>query len=142
MGYTHNWTKQGDYYEEKPFKAFLEDVKLIVKSVEIPLGDRFGDEGTSPEFLEFGFSLNGIGDDSHETFSINIDDSDFEFCKTAQKPYDDVVTTILLTAKFHLGDAIKVSSDGGWVVDWIKGCQIFNHLFPDYEMVIPDFVYS
>lgn len=36
----------------------------------------------------------------------------FDFCKTAYKPYDLAVTAFLIIAKHHLGDEIRVSSDG------------------------------
>ncbi len=141
MGYTHYWYKQGDYSEDS-MRALVEDVKLICKRSEIPLAGMGGEVETQPEFTELGFGFNGVEDDSHETFSINIDDRDFEFCKTEHKPYDAVVTACLLLAKFHLGESIQVKSDGNWVLNWIDGCRIFNYLFPDYDMVIPDFVYS
>ena len=37
----------------------------------------------------------------------------FQFCKTAQKPYDIVVTQCLVVLKHFLGDDIQVNSDGG-----------------------------
>ena len=36
----------------------------------------------------------------------------FDFCKTAFRPYDLAVTAFLLVAKHHLGDFIRVSTDG------------------------------
>lgn len=36
----------------------------------------------------------------------------FDFCKTAFRPYDLAVTAFLVIAKHHLGDQLKVSSDG------------------------------
>jgi hypothetical protein len=47
----------------------------------------------------------------------------FEFCKTAQKPYDIAVTAFLVIAKHYLGDAIIVRSDGE-MSDWTLGIGI------------------
>ena len=44
---------------------------------------------------EFGF--NGIGDLSHETFALNVGENEWNFCKTARKPYDLAVCMILLS---------------------------------------------
>jgi len=41
----------------------------------------------------------------------------FQFCKTAQKPYDLMVCASLLIMKYHLGDDIIVKSDGS-PEDW------------------------
>ncbi len=49
----------------------------------------------------------------------------FDFCKTAYKPYDLAVIAALTIAKHHLGDSIKVSSDGD-TDQWTDGlwlCQ-------------------
>lgn len=72
-------------------------------------------------------SFNGVGKDGHETFRIDSmfygRDHDpeermkFAFCKTAQKPYDVAVTSVLLIFKFHFGNDFKVSSDGD-MNDW------------------------
>lgn len=41
----------------------------------------------------------------------------FRFCKTQYKPYDMVVQGVLILAKYHFKDDIKVSSDGN-MEDW------------------------
>lgn len=76
------------------------------------------------------------GDCSHESFILDrIDREDFNFCKTAYKPYDLAVCCVLIIAKHHLGKAISVSSDGGpeqWR-DAVELCQ--RILYP--EIVCP-----
>ncbi len=48
----------------------------------------------------------------------------FESCKTRYKPYDVVVTAVLLTALHHFGAAsIRIGSDGG-DKDWYDGQQL------------------
>ncbi len=42
-----------------------------------------------------------------------VPSDDFAFCKTARKPYDPVVVSILVAARDIAPDAIRISSDGG-----------------------------
>jgi hypothetical protein len=46
----------------------------------------------------------------------------FQFCKTAGKPYDQTVTACLLVAKKHLGDYIRLSSDGTFE-EYVDGAE-------------------
>ncbi len=80
------------------------------------------------------------GDCSHETFSLEQKLSEipqwkkehkpdrliFECTKTAFKPYDLAVNVCLIIAKHHLGDAIKVTSDGD-AENWQEGMQLCQH---------------
>ena len=52
----------------------------------------------------------------------------FDFCKTAHKPYDSVVTAILIRAKVIYGDLVSISSDGGWS-EWQAGRNIYEAVF-------------
>lgn len=89
------------------------------------------------------------GDCSHETFWFpramelqeweepDKDDRYFQFCKTAYKPYDVLVTAALIIAKHRFGDAIQVSSDGEQK-DWFDGqmlCQSVLGYGLDYDLV-------
>lgn len=51
----------------------------------------------------------------------------FAFCKTAYKPYDLAVTSLLIIAKHHLRHNIHVSSDGG-PKDWMDARRIVKHM--------------
>jgi hypothetical protein len=53
------------------------------------------------------------------------------FCKTARKPYDIAVTSILLRCRHLAPDAFVIGSDGDWenewqhgAMYWQKGCEI------------------
>lgn len=77
--------------------------------------------------------LNGIDENSHETFAIEFGKKvEFEFCKTARKPYDIPVCKLLLVLGQSKG--FEFSSDGdinetdpegdtGWAMaqEWFKG---------------------
>ena len=47
----------------------------------------------------------------------------FEFCKTAYKPYDLIVTAVLSLAKYYFKDDIDIGSDGG-NSDWDDGVKL------------------
>jgi len=78
--------------------------------------------------------FNGIGGDAHETFLLTPDET-FTFCKTAEKPYDAVVTAVLLTAADAFGYMFSVSSDGYWD-DWDAGRALYKAAF-DVDAVCP-----
>lgn len=51
----------------------------------------------------------------------------FNFCKTARKPYDFFVCAVLILAKIHFGDRIKVSTDGT-LEDWLPVIDFMHSL--------------
>lgn len=53
---------------------------------------------------------NGLGSNGHETLFISHDMEDFEFCKTARKPYDAVVVASYIYAQENFG--LIFESDG------------------------------
>jgi len=75
--------------------------------------------------------FNGKDDEGHETFMLTPDPSDFNFCKTAQKPYDLVVVAILCLLA-HRTDT-GVSSDGDRS-DWAEGLKLAQRVAPDCQM--------
>lgn len=94
--------------------------------------------------------FNGKDDEGHETFSIDVDDPSWDFCKTACKPYDIAVCKILLLLACHYGsDHVRVTSDGfaeirgqhlfdGFWVDalaWVKSLGKY-----DLRSGLPDFI--
>jgi hypothetical protein len=52
----------------------------------------------------------------------------FNFCKTAGKPYDEVVTACLLVARDHFPeDILSIDSDGSWSDgDWQEGTKLYT----------------
>lgn len=126
MGYSNYWGKSGKVNEAEYADA-LKDIAKIVKSQSSILADGTGDEGTKPDFTN-GIAFNGIGEQSHETFSLpktssQLDDNDF--CKTNKKPYDDVVVAAL--ARLSEVSGIKVSSDGG-AGEWEHGVALASKI--------------
>lgn len=109
MGYTHywigkrstddNWNKFREACEilhqnlpEKTDTAggFYKDSKLQIAS---------GSSKGKPVFDGIMVNFNGMGRElSHETFSIEKHRQDWDFCKTARKPYDLLVVACLIAA--------------------------------------------
>jgi len=128
VGYTHYWTIKQELTPAQ-FKEWTEGVKVIVETAieaGIPLGNGLGFD--APNIDETLVALNGVGAGGHETFGIRLGDEGFDFCKTAEKPYDSVVTASLIHAKKIFGDSIEIKSDGDWN-DWEGGQLLYETVF-------------
>jgi len=145
MGYTHYWRPTRDLTEDE-----WDNIRQVAKTI---LKDNHGiildNEPTDSQNLSITYDsilCNGIGDDGHETFYLTRKmRNDFEFCKTAQKPYDKYIVAMLI-AVAQITDSISVSSDGDQE-DWLEGLQLYverctlNDTLNDYaKELIPDSV--
>jgi hypothetical protein len=148
MGYTHyTYRPRKNAGSAYMFGKLALDAKTIcdyanANGIRIRNGNGEGE----PEFTEFYFSINGDAsaftsegrDLAHETFywagiptqsEWRKDEPDFfEFCKTAYKPYDAVVTAILIRAKTIYGSCVSISSDGEWS-EWQAGRDMYEAIF-------------
>lgn len=111
MGYSH-YFKNKPAFTDSQWAALTDDVKKLIKNSNVPLGDANGEIGTKPVFNTRHIMFNGIGDDSHETAVVYKGASEFEFCKTARKPYDSVVVEFYKLIRKHAPSTI-LNSDGG-----------------------------
>ena len=157
MGYTHYWRRPrknaGSAYMFG--QLALDTKKIIAQAEQDGIRIRNGQGEGEPEFNEAYFSINGDAshyvegrDMAHETFrwegipSISEHRKDepetFDFCKTAYKPYDVVVTAILIRAKHIYGDCVSISSDGDWESNpnfpdgygsWQTGHELYERVF-------------
>jgi len=132
MGYTHYYYVS-EIFDATVFKKVVDDFRKLLKPISdkgIVLANGMG-EGT-PIIEDNEIIFNGVGELSHETFSLeqkletvmtrgdgtqyNLDPHEdgkyFQFTKTARKPYDIAVTACLVIAKHHFGEKIRLSSDG------------------------------
>jgi len=149
MGYTHyysrNTTKLGSAYFYG--KLALDAKAIIAEAERMGITIRGGNGEGSPEFTEGHFSLNGDSEagEDYETFfwealpeqpewqrkhfsAKGNPNEIFDFCKTAHKPYDAVVTAILIRAKVIYGECVEIRSDGDWS-DWQKGRDLYEKVF-------------
>lgn len=98
--YTHYYAILGwDTPEwQKAWTQLIQDVPNIIKEARVPLSGPTEDEDKiTPVVIdsEQGIDLNGVRGNAHEPFILRKPGA-WTFCKTAQKPYDVVVTSILL----------------------------------------------
>lgn len=124
MGYTHYWYREQEI-DPEIYDQIVSDFKRIIplfveSGVVLANGSRTGQPIVTSEKVLF----NGRGEEGHEGFYfprlIILNDWEtpnekgqyFDFCKTAEKPYDLAVTSFLLIAKHHLQDKLRLSSDG------------------------------
>ena len=121
MGYTHYWTIK-EPIDSDAFDKLQKGIKEIVETAN-EAGISISDESTDGTI-----AFNGAGRDAHETFVIQLGDTGFNFCKTADKPYDAVVTASLILLKKELGAEVEVSSDGGWH-RWQGGRLLYETVF-------------
>lgn len=119
MGYTHYWS--GPAYSGVEFAKIADATRKIIKASGVVI--RGGNGLVPPEITNHNVALNGCRPDlDHETFGLDCSGGT-DFCKTARKPYDIVVTACLAyVAAYH---DYEISSDGD-VEDWIAGTELAN----------------
>ncbi len=112
MGYTNYWNQFRDFTDEEwaQIKNQIEYVGAVMDNVVIVYGVDF-------------ISFNGMGEESHEDFVLSkkqmLSPNDvrmnrpyaFNFCKTAEKPYDIGVWYLLTWIYHNTDNAIAISRD-------------------------------
>jgi len=118
MGYTHYFpiTKQPT---QDQWNSIAAGVKKALDIGGVPVAFEY-DSSELPVIDKDLIRFNGIAEDGHETFYLSREDSGFQFCKTAYKPYDTLVTASLLIAEHFAPDCYNISSDGE-ASDWEAG---------------------
>ncbi|KAF3176025.1 hypothetical protein TWF225_009169 [Orbilia oligospora] len=135
MGYTHYWR---GLISSKTSHLLLKDITHLLTTTTIKIR---GPLGTGqPLITPQSISLNGEAEDqdSHESLRIPINEAiPFQFCKTARKPYDDVVCAVLLRCLYYNPyPAFEVSSDGSWE-EWTAGRELYRKAF-EAEATMPE----
>ena len=131
MGYTHYFPRVKNVpIKKQDWDGLCSDVQKLYEALppEIKIMNREENPGitTTKRMIIF----NGQEPDDYETFVLIRNQKEhewskggpeiFNFCKTAQRPYDLLVVSTLLAAKDRLKEAIRVDSDGD-VEDWEEG---------------------
>jgi len=114
-GYSHYWEQSRDFTNDE-WSKIARAAKAIVRKAESKgIAIRGGDGNGKPVINGNEIVLNGDEEagEAHETFDITKKQGRWAYCKTARKPYDAVVVSILAVAKKVAPDAIDVDSDGG-----------------------------
>lgn len=128
MGYTHYFSIKADATPEM-YKAFSDEAHEILRTADIYTGidiaDGMGEVMSAWQADDERVMFNGLGDDSHETFLVTPNSVGFNFCKTAEKPYDAVVVACLIALYRAYGDSVEISSDGNHS-DWATGSHLYQ----------------
>jgi len=153
MGYTHYWDQAKDFTDRqwKDIQRNAERLLLTEQAQTTVDADPNGDALViNDEVVRF----NGKNYDnlSHETFLLEKKKGDvpewysekekkkgtvFNFCKTAQKPYDKYVTAMLILADNLAPGVLHITSDG-WFHEWDEGFALANKVLPG--VIMPDHI--
>lgn len=141
MGYTHYFNvKKANTLNESALNNLKSEVDAVFKAHKKTIQYEYNngkpaeceiiqDEANNKPVIFIRF--NGKGDGGHETFVFVGNDTDFNFCKTARKPYDIVACKVLILLYAYFGEDLKLDSDG------------FSSYQPDdRKYLIGDFVHS
>jgi hypothetical protein len=124
MGYSHYFTMSKNTTEDQIAKM----IKFANTAIELfgadQIANGMGDGGTKPQVEKEIIRLNGVEEDSHETFLLPFNSGEWEFCKTAQKPYDTLVVACLIFAEQN--NVIKEWSSDGDSEDHEYGKALFE----------------
>ena len=118
MGYSHYY-QQHETISPESWAVLTRNITQIIEQA--------WDTALDVEMTDEYICINGVGEESHETFVLHRDSTRWEFCKTAQKEYDRVVTAILILLRYS-HPSFSVSSDGSWL-RWFDGRELFTHTF-------------
>lgn len=139
MGYSHCFEEKRISWDQWEF--FVERVEEILRHK--PDGLEL-DVDISMKPSDAYISINGIDEGQHENLFIDQEGNGhgsrgFAFCKTARKPYDIIVGSILIVYDQMFSDGKKgnpgyVSSDG-WMEDWSDVLQ-FSHYVSENSPII------
>lgn len=112
MGYTRYWKTTGKPFTDEFVKMNKNIVSIAETKFDIVIKNGIGED--KPIINKEKILLNGDAEHGldHETYClISEEKSDFEFCKTARKPYDVVVNALLQIANEY-GYVKDVRNDG------------------------------
>lgn len=169
MGYTHYWTpKKATAEKWNKFIEVAKELKSNLPKYSESAGGCYGEDAANwkrvlkisggmgtgkPNFNQKEVWFNGDekrGLD-HETFFIAPDKNEWNFCKTARKPYDLLVCAVLIAAYEYLD--YDVSSDGR-LEDWLPAIEYYSTVVYGRpkavlnfgkdlrETILPDFLYK
>jgi hypothetical protein len=145
MGYTNYWTchkaKHGNAKKaEETYQLAIRQCQRVVKSYNKQLKAldpkhpaRLSGYTAHCDVSEYGgLNVNGVADLACESFTMREhwnENTDFDFCKTNERPYDVVVKACLLIMKHYMGDLIEISADdGGDQSDWMNAYELVERV--------------
>ena len=135
MGYTHYWDQKAEPSYMQWFEI-MEHFKHLLLHTSMCIQAESDDP--SPFLITNDhIRFNGVGDEGHETFDLSrINVGEFEFCKTAYKPYDKFVVFVLILVHNLAPDCYIITSDGD-ANDWQKDLDQLNAIC-ETEYTLPE----
>jgi hypothetical protein len=136
MGHTHYWDQTRNFTNDEwvNIRAFALG---LFKELPGVLGDLMG-EGGEPEASLKRIAFNGIGEEACESFVINKNSFDSDFCKTQERHYDIAVVAVLCYINHIAGDALIITSDG-LVSEWEAGRELGSKV-SGVDLKVPGFI--
>ncbi|KAI9934356.1 hypothetical protein ASPWEDRAFT_170016 [Aspergillus wentii DTO 134E9] len=154
MGYSHHYritTTSSEWRNSWP--NFVKDVKLIIEASSVGITDPRGfDENggnyrndNDPDRITIpipppivdqtrGIGINGIGDGAHEPLLIDCQGHlPRASVTTGRKPYDEVVTCVLVRAFMVAPHSCSITSDGDWD-DWVDGRTLYTQIWGEMPL--------
>jgi hypothetical protein len=131
MGYTH-YFPQNKVPTAEQWQALTAAFDVLYANTSVPIQWE-SDDDSAPESGPDCICFNGVGGDGHETFILERDNTSFNFCKTAHKPYDLVVCATLILADYYCPGCYVISSDGD-AADWMVALQHVRINLEDVEL--------
>ena len=119
MGYTH-YFQQKEEMNPDVWARFTANANQLITKASTSIRLDF-------EITENYLRVNGVLANSHEDFYLARTDMSWNFCKTNHKPYDVVVTAILILLRYTY-PSFALSSDGSWG-EWSEGRELFADVF-------------
>lgn len=138
MGYTH-YFKQIKPVDIDTWQKIVADVRLLLDASPVTICNGSGDIGSPPTVNDDSIAFNGennANDDSHESFMLPRQYAEFNFCKTAHKPYDLLVVASLCVADYHAPGAYDIGSDGD-NDDWQEGLDFARQTLNNPKISLP-----
>ncbi len=127
MGYSHYWFQEHGAIEEPVWRRICNDVEKLIDACQVRLSATVN--GSAPPIVDAEqIVFNGSPEsEGYEAFAMHrVPKNHFYFCKTAGRPYDEVVCAVLAVAAEYAPSAVRVISDGpaenwqapvGWASD-------------------------
>ena len=126
MGYTHYWSDES--HAPLPPSALDTIEGVLQPAYSAGIIQREHDDPRPPLITATEIRFNGVGDMGHETFCFDSRDAlPSDACKTARKPYDELVMKVLLILAYYR-PGFELNSDGFFAQEWLEAIEWFNEV--------------
>ena len=137
IGYTHFFSPNRNFTGIEWHNITKAVKDIFSKAPSGLLCNGMAEVDTSPTIDDATIKFNGceIDDQGHETFCVTklFANKEFNFCKTAQKPYDLYVVATLCVMHSYAPGALNIRSNGA-APDWAAGLALAQSYDKNIEM--------